>query len=455
MLQICGMGFFSFIPDLFKKEAPDQLMNYLQLMGFVNPYFIKADGAEEAIKNGYLQNADIYSIVELITKTAAQVGWKLYEVVDEKQFQRFKSLGISDYDTALKKLYGRKALEETQNDIVSEALMRPNDLQTWNEFVQNVLGFKLITGNAFVQGYAPVGRNYFSQLWVLPTQDVTIVPGDRRQIIEGYNVGYINNQIPFEEVMHLRYWNPQYKNGQMLYGLSPLQAAYHVLTLSNSNDLANIKSSQNIGAVGILHPENDLTHNPQGETAFSKLKTSWQKFFAGAENRGKILATSAKVRWQQIGLSPVDLNIIESQNMNLRRLCNVYGGVPSQLLNDPANKTYNNQTEAEKALMTRIVLPALMDLCDELNAWWIKGISAKIGKQLYLGLDTNSIPVLQPNLEILSKRLIRELNAGVWTRNETRIMLGGDEVDRQEMNEFFVTGHYSKIGEANEQTVQN
>ena len=47
-------------------------------------------------------------------------------------------------------------------------------------------------------------------------------------------------------------------------------------------------------------------------------------------------------------------------------LCNVYG-VPSQLMNDAQNKTYNNQMEGEKALTLRCAIPLLNEIRDDFN----------------------------------------------------------------------------------------
>ncbi len=50
----------------------------------------------------------------------------------------------------------------------------------------------------------------------------------------------------------------------------------------------------------------------------------------------------------------------------MRFLCSIYG-VPSQLLNDSAAKTYNTMVEAEKALTLRCALPLLCSRRDNLN----------------------------------------------------------------------------------------
>ena len=57
-----------------------------------------------------------------------------------------------------------------------------------------------------------------------------------------------------------------------------------------------------------------------------------------------------------MAMSSSDLQILEKGVVNLRAICSVYG-VDSSLFNDPANQTYNNRKEAEKALYTNAVIP--------------------------------------------------------------------------------------------------
>ena len=71
--------------------------------------------------------------------------------------------------------------------------------------------------------------------------------------------------------------------------------------------------------------------------------------------------------WIPIGLNAEEMQLIESGLVDLRMMCNWFGGVPSQLLNDPARSTYNTVSEAEKALTTRCVLPELCATKDAYN----------------------------------------------------------------------------------------
>jgi phage portal protein BeeE len=130
-------------------------------------------------------------------------------------------------------------------------------------------------------------------------------------------------------------------------------------------------------------------------------------------------------------LSPVDLNIIESQKMDLRDICNVYG-ISSELLNDPDNKTNANKRESRMALYYETVIPELDLIRDELNRWLVPAFETD-GKKYHLDYDISSIPALQADLEKQTKQL-----ADAWwiTGNEKRMLQGYDT--RDELDSIFI-----------------
>ena len=62
-----------------------------------------------------------------------------------------------------------------------------------------------------------------------------------------------------------------------------------------------------------------------------------------------------------MAMSSTDLQLVEKGVINLRAICNVFG-LDSSLFNDPANKTFNNRKEAEKALYTNAIIPIVTNI---------------------------------------------------------------------------------------------
>ena len=198
-----------------------------------------------------------------------------------------------------------------------------------------------------------------------------------------------------KEILHDKYFNPYWAvTGNELYGQSPLMAAARTLTRSNEAKTAAVASFQNGGPAGVLFMNDDRFDPTSGTQQAQALKKSISEK-GGASNFNSIAVSGYKVDWKQIGLSPVELNIIESEKWDMKSLCNIYG-VPSQLLNDADNKTYNNQREGEKALTLRCAIPLLDSIAENLNRklhsdWGYRGTNVYIGYdiQVYQELEAN------------------------------------------------------------------
>lgn len=429
--------------SLARAMAPHMKANKLTdaLLQFVgNDYpILHDDNYREQIQKGYLYNPDVYSIINLITNAAHGVKWMLHEVKDERKADRYLRLPTEAKQYQLEKVWRLKeqSFEEVhdENNQLYRLMQRPNEMQGWSEFVQKLLGFKLVTGNAFIHGVLlenGANAGLVNEMWVMPSQYMHIVasPGTEA-VVQGYTLEYSSRRTSFtpEEVLHLKYWNPDYESsGSHLYGLSPLRAASRVVRQSNDAYTAQTSLLQNSGAMGILAVDPETMDQEQGEL----LERSYYNKYGGPAKRGKIVITAAKLDWTQIGMSAVDLNIIESQKMSLRDLCNVYN-VNSALLNDPDNKVYNNVKEARRALYMEKVLPELDSLRDELNRWLTDRFSQKTGKRYHIDYDLESIPALQQDM-----KLVMEQVKDAWwlTGNERRVAMGYDTAP--EMDQFFL-----------------
>ena len=386
-----------------------------------------ADTIETYIEKGYLFNPVVYSIVSFIAQKAGSIPWGTYEVKNEKALTSYKSANSYNLNT---KIIKTKALVAIPDHELSAIFMKPNVLQGWAEFIEQVVGFKMVTGNSYVHMIGPtvgVNKGAVKEMWCIPSQIMRPVAGDQMQPVRGFKYMDSNDLIPPEEMIHLKYWTPDYFNGQNLIGLSPLRASMRLVTKSNASFDSSVGALQNQGAFGIISAEKDTDLT---EEQADMIERRLMKKVGGPNNRGKNIVTSASLKWQQMGMSPVDLNIIESDRMDLRALCNVYH-VPSELFNDAANKTYSNTKEAGSAVYTNAVLPALNQFRDAFNQF----IAAKY-PGIFVDYDASMISELQDDLGLMATAL-----SSVWylTPNEKRDLMNfaADEVTPM-MNEYWV-----------------
>jgi HK97 family phage portal protein len=365
----------------------------------------QGQNAQQYVRDGYQANDIVYSIIKLITDKAKLAPFHVYNIVDQTAAKRYKSLmkqpdKIENWNE-VKQLH-KKAFELYDGDArLNELLKYPNGEDTWADLVEQWCGFKLITGNSFIyakmiEGGANDGKPF--ELFALPAQYMAIVANI--EVFPPVRVGYqlyYGKMWTFDtkEILHDKYFNPYWTvTGNELYGQSPLRAAARTLTRSNEAKTAAVSSFQNGGPAGVLFMNDDRYDPISGTQQAQALKKSISEK-GGASNFNSIAVSGYKVDWKQIGLSPVELNIIESEKWDMKSLCNIYG-VPSQLLNDADNKTYNNQREGEKALTLRCAIPLLDAIAEQLNRklhsdWGYRGTNIYVGYdiQVYQELEAN------------------------------------------------------------------
>jgi HK97 family phage portal protein len=399
---------------------------------------VTPDTPDAYIRDAFQFNPDVYSAVTLRARAAASVPWVVYRITDKKAAKQYRRLPSEAKQHALDRVMTLKerAMEEAEGSDLERLLDRPNPYQGRNEFFEGLFGFKLITGNSYIHGVRiDTGRNAgkIAEMWHMPPQLTEIIAsGDPEHIVKGYRINWYggrNFTIPADDVLHLKYFNPDYTiPGSNLYGMSPLQAARRVVLRSNEAYAANAKMLKNMAPPGILmFDDPNVNFSPENASALEKQYDEK----TGNKNAGKLLVTAAKFNYQQIGLNAVDMNIIESQKMDLRDICNVYQ-VSSELLNDPDNKTNSNKVESRKALYYEAVIPDLDALRDDLNRWLTPSYNTD-GVEYYIDYDLSAIPALQEDM----KKVVEQMGAAWWTTgNEKRRVMGYDT--DPEMERYFI-----------------
>lgn len=359
--------------------------------------------AEAFINEGYAGNDIVYSVINLITNKAKVAPWSAYKIKDEKKFLQYKALISNPTDTTdwhmIESLKNQSLEVYTGDARLNELLKYPNQQDTWADLVEQWGAYKLTIGNAYVYGQLiQAGANKCKPftLSTLPAQymsikaDVNLIPSR----VVGYQLYLgLTQNFTLEEILHDRFANLRADaNGMQLYGMSPLQAAYKTIIRSNESKTAAVANLQNGGPQGVLYTDDQRMN---GSAAVAQADALRQKLaeFSGARNKNKVATSAYKTGFTALGLSNVDLDIINQEMWDMRLICNIYG-VPSQLLNDPANKAENNAIQAEKALTSRAALPLLTAMQDNLNRklqsdWGYKG------QNIVVCFDMSAYPELQ------------------------------------------------------------
>ena len=342
------------------------------LFNLTNDNFIhNQSNASELIDDGFAKVSDLYAIIKKISQTGADMELQVFKVTRDNEYELQRDGELFDL------------------------MMQPNSKQNQYDFKENALVNLLTSGNIFINGSEAVGfGDVFTSLNLLPPQyiDIQLEPVENGMDAVKYilSIDTLMRNLSPEYVKHIKYFNPTDYGVQTGWGLSPIHAGY--LAMKSARDLNIAESSilANKGASGLLTNKGDY---PLDSEEAQEIQKAIDKKIAGANKFGKIVTTNASVEYIQMGMSPTDLQLIESGVVKLRQLCNLYG-VDSSLFNDPANKTYNNRKEATKSLYTEAVIPSLQKIVWGLNEFVVPAYNKKYNAEFKIAIDKSHVPHL-------------------------------------------------------------
>ena len=421
------------------KEYNQAIYNFLGQSVVWNP-----ENDDNYINEGYRKNATVYSIINLIAKSASTVPLCVYQKVNDNQLKRYKAMTSGMMDSTIihkANMIKKHALVELEDTDLHKLLDRPNPAQSYASWISELVAFGKLTGNRYIYGIAPdTGENVgkFKELYVMPSQIMEVVSGGILEPVIGYRVEYNGQKdIPADLICHIKDFQPYYDgSGSHLYGQSPLKAGFRAMTTNNEAAQTGVKYLQNQMARGVLMSEEGDLNEVQAQQLKDKFRSSYQS----SNNAGDVIITPKKLSWVNFGLAASDLSLIEQYNASIKDLCNIYN-VPVQLLNNTESSTYNNQKSAKAALYQHCVMPELLKIRDELNRW----LAPKYGENIYLDFDFSVIPELQEDME----KVVTQMTAAWWlTPNEKRAAMSYAEEENDALNDFYIPVNLMPVGDS-------
>lgn len=348
---------------------------------------------EQLAREGYAGNPVVYQCVRLIAHAVGGLVWLLQQQTDDGRW-----------------------LELTTHPLLT-LLSRPNPRQAGPQLLEELLSSLLISGNAYLESVGPEGSGTRPQppreLYVLRADRVTIQPGSAATPIAGYQyrVGGTTVLLPAEQVLHLRLYHPV----DDWYGLSPLQ----VLARAVDADTAATTWQASLLQRGARPSGALVTQQPLTEAQVARLRAQLETELSGPSRAGLPLVLEGGLSWVEMGLSPRELDWLESRRLTKLEIAAGYG-VPPELLG-LREATFENRREARKAFYSETILPLADYLTAELNAWLVP----RFGPRLRLLYDPDAIPALQEDRD----RVWRRVSQAPWlTLNEQRLATGYDEL---------------------------
>ena len=357
---------------------------------------------QDLAKEGYLKNAIVYRCVNEISKGASAVPFIIKD--------------------------GEQILQEHP---LIDLLNRPNPLQSYSEFFNSLYGYLLLSGNAYI---LKVGSEMGTpqELHQLRPDRIEIkggssaIPEKYKYTVNGkVKAEYlVDQENGFSELKHVKLWNPL----DDYYGCSPLQAAaveVDQFNMSNKHNVSLLGNGARPSGAVIFKPTDDAGFNVNlTESQRQQLLTDLNNRFQGTNNAGRPLLLEGDFSWQEMGLSPKDLDFARLKHMSATDIALCFG-VPSQLVGVPDAQTYANVAEARLALYEETIIPHLKKIASDLNEWLVP----MFGENLHLEFDIDSIPALSERRKKIYENVTSAVREGIMTRNEARKIVGLEPVD--------------------------
>jgi len=297
---------------------------------------------------------------------------------------------------------------------LSALMTNPNPMETYADYVQAVVGYLLISGNTYQEGVTASGAEV-KELYALRPDRMKVIAG-ANGLPQGYCYEVGGRKTTWEvdvpagivPVYHTKLFNPI----DDFYGLAPIESGAYAIDVHNQ-------------AMGYLQALLQNSARPSGalvakdgetlsEENYNRLKTQMEEQYQGSANAGRPMLLEGGLDWKQMGMSPVDLEIIETKNSAARDICLAFG-VPPMLIGLPGDNTYANYAEARLAFWEDTVIPLLTRIIGDWQTW----LAGPVGLTIKPNLD--GIPAIVERRAVLWASL---QDSKVLTVNEKREAMG-------------------------------
>lgn len=330
---------------------------------------------------------------------------------------RIRSQDVAKLPPKIYRVASDGSKQEARNHYLSNIFRRPNELQTWFEFCEQMQMAMLLRGNA----YAPVVRDAAGY----PVAMIPVNP-DRVSIYESpspdgsifYNIARgspyemaalasFPQRIPAGDVFHLRW-----ASSNSIVGLSPIALAAESIGLARSQErLASNLMGNGARPSGVLTTDKKLAG-----VSFDRLKASWESFTGPNSDRsGSTAILEEGVKWQALTLNSVDMEFIASRKLQIEEICRIFGVSPIKIgvLDASLGRAFE---QIQLAHYVDAIHPDLVRWEDKMKH--------------YFNLEPN-IDIKFDETEILRADLLSRANAarvlqvsGITTPNESRLSFG-------------------------------
>lgn len=354
----------------------------------------------------------------LISQGTAMAVSAVYACVDRR------AKDVARCTPRLMEPQGDGSYKQVINHPVARFLKRPNDYQTWYEWMQQQQGAYLLRGNA----YAAIRRDGRGSL-----RDMIPVNPDAVLVLESwdgavfYNVNRIGlwqiamlrefpSSIAAEDILHVRGIS-----FNSLVALSPIGMARDSIGVAMGLEQQSARWIGNGARPSIVLQ----SKKPLTEATAKRLKKQFEDANAGIQNTARTTVLEDGIEAKQLQLTSIDLEMMAQRNFQVAEIARLFG-VPPHKLGTEAMRGVN-LVQMDQDYVSNTIMP-------DIEMW-----EQKFGMEL--DLDRQGLVVKLDETRLLRADVTTRANvariwklSGITTTNEIRVgeglppVPGGDEV---------------------------
>ena len=386
--------------QVIKREADSEVLDTTSI-DLTSIFGTDGSNASLAVKV-----ATVFRCADIVSGTVAALGLNLL---------KRKSVKIGSVTHYYYVIDGADPL----NDVLS---VQPNDRLSAFDFWKNTVLQILLQGNAYIIPYFNTEGDVVKMILCSPYSVSHDVTTDTYTVTDHTNCIYTTFEA--DEILHLR--NFSMDGGYT--GLSTISYASKVLGIaSKTDDQQDDLFKKGSTLRGFISGDQAAVQG-FGSLQDDQLETVTDRV-AKQENSGlKLFTLPGQMRFNQLSLSPADLQLLDSKRFNVLEICRFFGVHPDKVFQQTSTN-YKSSENSQTVFMTDTLNPLLKKIQNEC---YIKLVPKPIRHQYKIVFDLENYY----QADILSKAdyYNKMVQAGAMTPNEVRQkegrvpMAGGDEL---------------------------
>ena len=353
------------------------------------------------INEGYITNDMIYAVATRIAKVTASLPIILQN--------------------------NTEYVDDENNELKQFLFENWHDKDSFEQAMFKEVLYLILTGDSYhYTPYEYIGAKLPMKNYILPTQNVRawregmsiLSDIDRFEFNDGASI----RKIAPSEIMHTTYFNPTIEGMRNAEGLSPLQAGFDLIKASSNRNIAESSLYENRGASGVISGMGGFPVRPDDRELMQR---EFDSRIGGAKNANKTVIVGGEVKYQQLGMSATDMQLLGMRAEHLRAVCSMFG-VPSIIFGDVASSTYNNMQTAVQDLYVQTCIPLMEQILAQKNKQLIKRYNQITGEKYKIEVDKNDIDALKPDTDKQFEQAMKLYTGGLISLEEARLMIGQD-----------------------------